>query len=384
MLTAELAAHKARLGLGASVSYGRAMRAIAESITPLCVHFGVCGGCAHQDMAPGAYRAMKRDLVVNALARQGFSDAVVGEIVEVPPATRRRAVLKVAKLNGAVLIGFHAARSHAIVDMRKCHVLTPRLFALVAGLREMMTGLLREGETAELHVTDTDAGFDVSIDWKRANDPATNATVARLASKLKLARVTAKGQTLTELAQPLVRFGKADVKLPANAFLQPTREGEAALQARVLAATKGARHIADLFAGLGTFALPLAERARVHAVEREGAMLEALAAAARATQGLKPLTTETRDLFKQPLTVPELTGFDAAVLNPPRAGALAQARALAQSKVGRVAYVSCDPASFARDARVLVDGGYRMGAVLPVDQFLWSSHIELVAAFARK
>jgi 23S rRNA (uracil1939-C5)-methyltransferase len=356
----------------------------AIDLAPLCAHFGTCGGCAHQDMAPHDYRALKRDMVIKALARQGFADAAVEETIEVAPATRRRAVFKVEKLSGAVKIGFHAARSHDIVDMRECRVLTPRLFALVAGLRDMMTELLREAETAELHVTDTDAGFDVSIDWKRANDPATNATVARLASKLKLARLTAKGHTLIEVAQPSARFGKAVVKFPPDAFLQPTREGEAALQARVLAAMKGAKHIADLFAGLGTFALPLAEQAQVHAVEREGPMLDALAAAVRATQGLKPVTTEARDLFKQPLTARELEGFDAVVLDPPRAGAQAQAVQLAQSRIKRIAYVSCDPASFARDARILVDGGYRMGAVVPVDQFLWSSHIELVAAFAKK
>jgi 23S rRNA (uracil1939-C5)-methyltransferase len=360
------------------------MHAADETIVPVCAHFGACGGCAHQDMAPRVYRALKRDMVARALARQGFADAVVEEVVEVAPATRRRAVFKVAKQGGETRIGFHAARSHAIVDMRECHVLTPALTALVAGLRELMAALLREGETAELRVSDTDAGFDVSLDWKRGNDPAVNAVIARRASKLKLARVTAKGETLVELAPPTLHFGNAVVKLPPDAFLQPTREGEAALQARVAAATKGAKHLADLFAGLGTFALPLAEFARVHAVERDGAMLEALAFAARGTQGLKPVTTEKRDLFKEPLIAAELERFDAVVLDPPRAGALAQVRALAQSTVGRVAYVSCDPASFARDARILVDGGYRMGPVVPVDQFLWSSHIELVAAFARK
>jgi len=349
-----------------------------------CRHFGICGGCAHQDLAPPAYRSLKRDMVVRALARQGFADAIVEEIVEVAPATRRRAVFKVEKHDGAVGIGFHAARSHAIVDMRECHVLTPALTALVAGLRELMAALLREGEGAELRVSETDSGFDIAIRWKRTDNPATNALIARRAGPLKLARVTANGRTLVELAAPTIRFGKTVVKLPPDAFLQPTRQGEAALQARVLAATKGAKRIADLFAGLGTFALPLAEFARVHAVERDGAMLDALAAAARTTQGLKPVTTEKRDLFKEPLIAAELERFDAVVLDPPRAGALAQARALAQSTVGRVAYVSCDPASFARDARILADGGYRMGPVVPVDQFLWSSHIELMAAFARK
>jgi 23S rRNA (uracil1939-C5)-methyltransferase len=359
------------------------MRASDEPIAPICAHFGTCGGCTYQDMTPDSYRALKRDMVVTALARRGFADAMVAQTVEVAPATRRRAAFKVEKRDGAVAIGFHAARSHAIVDMRECRVLTPGLVALVAPLRAMMAALLRDGEAAELRVTETDAGFDVSLDWKRAGDPSVNAEIARWAPKLRLARVTAKSETLIALAQPRVEFGKADVKLPPDAFLQPTRDGEAALQARVLDATKGAKRIADLFAGCGTFALVLAQQARVHAVERDGAMLEALAAAARATQGLKPVTVEKRDLFKQPLTPPELAGFDAVVLDPPRAGAAAQAAQLAHSRVRRIAYVSCDPASFARDARILADGGYRMGAVTPVDQFLWSSHIELVAAFTR-
>jgi 23S rRNA (uracil1939-C5)-methyltransferase len=350
----------------------------------LCRHFGICGGCATQDLAPAANRALKRDLVVSALARQGFANASVEDVVEVPPHTRRRATFKAMKRGGETQIGFHAARSHEIVDMHECLVLTPRLFVLVAGLRTMMGALLRDTEQADIEVTDTDAGFDVALHWQRKPDTALNAELARWAAQLKLARVTGRNGILVELAAPTVRFGDAPVKLPPGAFLQPTREGEALLQSRVLAAVKGAKRVADLFAGCGTFALVLAKQARVHAVEREGAMLDALAAGARATQGLKPLTTEKRDLFKLPVTPPELAEFDAVVLDPPRAGAAAQVAELAQSRVRRIAYVSCDPASFARDARVLVERGYAMGAITPVDQFLWSSHIELVAAFARK
>ncbi|HXL99559.1 MAG TPA: hypothetical protein VN932_06480 [Rhizomicrobium sp.] len=352
-----------------------------EHIAPVCLHFGICGGCAYQDIAPADYRALKRKTVVDALARQGVRDAVVREIAEVAPMTRRRAVFKLEKRGGAVTIGFHAARSHDIVDMRECHVLTPALTALVQQLRALMAGVLREGEAAEVHATEADNGFDLSLHWKRGNDVALNAQFPRAIAKL--ARVTAGGETLVELAAPTVRFGKADVKLPVEAFLQPTRDGEAALLGCVREAVGRAKAVADLFSGCGTFSLPLAERARVHAVERDGAMLEALAAAARMTPGLKPVTTEKRDLFKHPLSPAELARFDAVVLDPPRAGAAAQIAQLAQSKVGRIAYVSCDPVSFARDARVLSEGGYAMGPVLPVDQFLWSSHIELVAAFAR-
>jgi 23S rRNA (uracil1939-C5)-methyltransferase len=347
----------------------------------LCRHFGTCGGCTYQDIPDAEYRALKRNLVVDALARHGFADAIVDEPLEVAPATRRRAVFKVAKKNGATLIGFHAARSHAIVDMQECLVMTPALTALVPRLREAMASLLREDEDAELHVTDTEEGFDVAFKWSRARKM--QGEIARMAEKLGLVRVTAAGEILVELGQPSIAFGKARVALPPGSFLQPTREGEVALQARVASILMGAKHVADLFAGCGTFALPLAERASVHAVDSDGPALDALGRAARAVQGLKPVTTEKRDLFKRPLFQVELARFDAVVLDPPRAGAAAQASQLAASKVSRIAYVSCDAGSVARDARTLVEAGYRMGAVLPVDQFLWSSHIELVASFTK-
>jgi 23S rRNA (uracil1939-C5)-methyltransferase len=351
-------------------------------VSVLCRHFGICGGCAHQDLADADYRAFKRGLVVDALARHGIG-TVVEDMVEVPPATRRRATLKALKGEGGVALGFHAAGTHDIADLHECLVLTPRLALLVPRLREMLEALLRAGEFAELRLADTDGGVDLSLRWQKTNDAATLGELARWAAKLKLARVARHGETLIELARPMVCLGKAEVFVPSEAFFQPTREGEAALQAFVLAALAGAKRVADLFAGCGTFALVLAERARVHAVEIDAAMLEALAAAARATPGLKPVTIEKRNLFRRPLSESELAAYDAVVLDPPRAGALAQAHALARSKVKHVAYVSCDAETFARDARVLIDGGHRLARVLPVDQFLWSNHIELAASFER-
>jgi 23S rRNA (uracil1939-C5)-methyltransferase len=352
-------------------------------VTVLCAHFGSCGGCTYQDMPDAAYRAMKRDGVLAALATHGLSDVTVAEAVEASPATRRRATLKVEKREGRTLIGFHAARSHTIVDLEECRVMTSALTALVAGLRGMMQAILHEGEKTELHVTATDTGPDLVLRWKRLVSPALTAHLANWAGRLGIARITAGAETLIEMQVPSIRIGRATVKLPPDAFLQATAEGEAALVAHVTAHLSDAKSVCDLFCGCGTFALPLAERARVHAVELDGAMLSALGAATRTTPGLKPVTTEKRDLFKRPLAATELARFDGVVLDPPRAGALAQARALAQSRIPRIAYVSCNPASFARDARLLVDGGYRMGPVTPVDQFLWSSHIELVAGFAR-
>ena len=353
------------------------------SDTELCRHFGTCGGCLTQDMAPDAYRAQKRQAVIDALTHHGI-EADVTEIVSVPPHTRRRAAFKAAKEDAPVSLGFHARQSHAIVDMHECRLLTPKLFAAVPHLRAMMASLLREGEKAELHVSETDTGLDLAIVWTRALKPGLVSELARWASELKLARITMGGEIAVERAAPALVFGTTRVMLPPRAFLQPTREGEAELVRRVRDAISGAKAIADLFSGCGTFALPLAEYARVHAVELDAASLEALDGAARHTQGLKPVTTESRDLFKTPLTPPELKRFDAVLLDPPRAGAIAQAKALAASAIRRIAYVSCNPASFARDARVLIEAGFRMGPVVPVDQFLWSSHIELVTAFERR
>jgi 23S rRNA (uracil1939-C5)-methyltransferase len=213
--------------------------------------------------------------------------------------------------------------------------------------------------------------------------PSLIAALAKAAPGMNVIRILWNGALAFESAAPLVRLGKADVKLPAETFLQPTRDGEEVLLSHVLDATMGAKSIADLFSGCGTFSLPLAERAKVHAVEKDEPMLAALLAAAKATPGLKPVTIAKRDLFKVPLNPAELNKFDAVTLDPPRAGAHAQALQLAKSKVMRISYVSCDSGSFARDAKILVEGGYRMGGVTPVDQFPWSEHIELVAAFAR-
>lgn len=348
----------------------------------LCSHFGSCGGCTHQDVSDADYRVLKRRGVTDALSRHGV-DADVEDVVEVPPGTRRRATMKAKKIAGGVQLGFHAARTHDIVDLQQCLVLTPRLAGLLPGLREMLSAMLAPNEDAELRLADTDTGIDLGLRWRRPNDTATLEALTRWAAKLKLDRISAHGETVVSLMQPSVRFGKAVVALPPEVFLQPTREGEAVLQSFVRDTLSGAKRVADLFCGCGTFSFPLAEKARVHAVELEPAMLEALAAAAKTTSGLKPVTTEKRNLFKRPLTELEVNGFDAVCLDPPRAGALEQVKLLAKSKLARVAYVSCDADSFARDARMLCDAGFRLKRVVPVDQFLWSAHIELAGAFVR-
>jgi 23S rRNA (uracil1939-C5)-methyltransferase len=334
-------------------------------------------------MDDAAYRDLKREIVVQALARHGI-DAPVEDILEVPPGTRRRATMKAKLEGGEVRLGFHAAKTHDIVDLNDCPVLVPSLMALLQGLRAMLSELLAPAGDAELRLTATETGPDLGLRWRRPNDTETLAALARWASKLKIARISAHGETVVSLAAPAVKLGKARVNLPPETFLQSTKEGEAALQGFVCETLARSKKVADLFCGCGTLTFPLAEKARVHAVELETVMLETLAASAKATPGLKPITTEKRNLFKRPLTEFELNVYDGVCLDPPRAGALEQAKTLAKTKLPRIAYVSCDAESFARDARVLIDGGFKLTRIKPVDQFLWSSHIELAAEFVRR
>jgi 23S rRNA (uracil1939-C5)-methyltransferase len=348
----------------------------------LCKHFGACGGCLLQDIPPADYAAGKRALVQKALMKAGVNAEVLAPVI-VPPHSRRRAVFKIKSLPEGLHIGFHAAKSHTVIDMHHCDVLTPALFALVGALRQRLEPLFGVGEAAELHVTETETGFDCAFRWRGGLTPALTAALSSALSGLGIARLTMGRDLVFETAAPRVTLGGVKVILPPNPFLQSTAEGEAALQERVLKIVGKAKAVADLFSGVGTFALPLAKKAKVHAVEQDQAALKALAQAAK-SEGLKPVTTEVRDLFRQPLTALELTPYDAVVLDPPRAGAEAQAKVLAGSKVPVIAYVSCDAASFARDAAILIQGGYQIGSVTPIDQFLWSLHIELVAGLTRR
>lgn len=350
---------------------------------PVCRHFGVCGGCALQHLDDETYRNFKRDLVVQTLAQRGIENVAIDAPVVVAPQTRRRAALKARKQNGETKIGFHARQSHAVVDMHECHVLTPELFAAVGKLRVLMHAILREGEQAELHLTEADNGFDLSLNMKRANTPAVTAQIAQRAAQIGLIRVTAGREPIAEFEAPRLKIANADVRLPPEPFLQSTAESERFLQNYVTANIGKAKSVADLFCGIGTFALLLAALAKVRAFDSDAAMVAALTAAARGAKGLKPLTAERRDLFRRPLMAKELDAFDAVVLDPPHAGAAAQAEQIAKSNVARLVYVSCNPASFARDARTLIDGGFRLAAVTPVDQFLWSAQLELAARFER-
>jgi 23S rRNA (uracil1939-C5)-methyltransferase len=332
-------------------------------------------------VARDAYLAWKRGLVVTALKQRGFADVPVDEIVAVAPGTRRRASFKALRRGDQVAVGFYEAGTRNLVDLRECPILVPELARLMPLLRRHLANVLRSGETAELLATLTDTGIDLALTLKRKREADLLMGLSSLAAALKLARLSWNSEDVAIAATPSLRVGQFTVALPPGAFLQPTKEGERILQRFVLAAAKGAHTVADLFAGCGTLALALAENRTVHAVDSLAPQIDALIAAAR--QGRTRVTGETRDLFRRPLLPTELARFDAVVLDPPRPGAMAQAKALAQSKVAKVLYVSCNAASFARDARILADGGYRLERVHPIDQFVWSPHVELFAQFSR-
>jgi 23S rRNA (uracil1939-C5)-methyltransferase len=360
----------------------RVEAASPERIAPICPHFGVCGGCALQHWDAARYRAWKRDLVVTALAQAGL-DAPVGDLIDAHGAGRRRAVFHARRGTHDVLeVGFAAYRAHHVVPIDRCPVLAPELGGAIEAAWALAELLQPERKPLDIQVTATDAGLDVDVRGSGPLPPTRMTRLAALAQSHRLARLTRHGELIAQHAAPTVRMGRATVALPPGAFLQATADGEATLARRVADYAGDAGMIADLFAGVGPFALRLAERARVSAVDADAAAIAALRQAA-STPGLKPVEAQVRDLFRRPLVAAELARFDAVVFDPPRQGAQAQARALAESKVPAVVAVSCNPATFARDAGLLADGGYRLTAVTPVDQFRYSAHVEIVAQFAR-
>jgi len=349
--------------------------------TPPCRHFPACGGCRLQHLDDASYAGFVVDRVASALAAQGL-EAPVDATVLSPPRSRRRASLHAEAKGGRVTLGFAAERSHALVDLTECHVLAPELFALVAPLRVLLARLRLRGR-AEVRLTLADQGADVLITGVAPEGLAGADLVAGFAGRYGVARLAFDAglgpETHWEPVPVTVTLSGVAVPLPPGAFLQATRDGEAALVAAVREAVAGAGTVADLFAGLGTFALSLP--GRVYAAE--GARDAVLSLKAAANGAGRPVFVEHRDLYRRPLTAAELDRFDAVVLDPPRAGAREQADALAARRSGTIAYVSCNPSSFARDARILCDGGWRLERVRPVGQFLWSTHVELVGVFTR-
>jgi 23S rRNA (uracil1939-C5)-methyltransferase len=352
-----------------------------ERIAPICPYFGVCGGCALQHWQEQSYRAWKRGLVVAALMHEGI-EAPVGDLIDAHGEGRRRIVLHARRTRDGVTVGFMGRRSHAVVAIDHCPVLAVALARVFAIAERIALEIATKEKPLDLQFTETEGGLDVDMRGSGPLDAAARSSLAKIAAEERLARLTRHGEIVAQLAEPMLRIGSARVALPPGAFLQATVAGENALAAIVGEAAKGASKIVDLFCGVGTFALRLATSARVLAVDSDEAAVAALARAAKAP-GLKPVEAAHRDLFRRPLAAAELKGFDAVVLDPPRQGAEAEARALGQSGVPRLIYVSCNPASFARDARVLSDSGYRLTGVTPVDQFRYSAHVELVGAFDR-
>jgi len=357
--------------------------AAAERILPLCPHFGTCGGCTLQHLAAPPYRAWKRGLVVEALTQVEL-DSPVDDVIDAHGEGRRRAVFHARQGTGGVLeVGFSAAKAHRLVAIDRCPVLVPALDGAIETAWDLAEALATRRKPLDIQATATESGLDVDVRGSGPLAPDDTVRLAETAQRRRIARITRHGEIVVQRAAPRVKTGRAYVTLPPGAFLQATAAGEATLAHLVEAWCKKAKTVADLFCGVGPFALRLAERARITALDDDADAIAALQAAAAATQGLKPIEAQKRDLFRSPLVPVELRHFDAVVFDPPRQGAEVQARALAASAVPTVIAVSCNPATFARDARILVDGGYRLVRVTPVDQFRYSAHVELVALFQR-
>ncbi|WP_432770384.1 MAG: class I SAM-dependent RNA methyltransferase [Sphingopyxis sp.] len=352
---------------------------------PPCRHFGKCGGCQLQHVAEPALADFVRDRVVGALEGQGVvCDAVLPAQLS-PPHSRRRAALTALRTGKQVAIGFNAAQSNQIVDMRMCPLLRPELFALIAPVRELLTTIAQQRRPVKVKLQMLDQGVELILEGVKAEGLDAAMALQDFAGTHGLARFAIdQGDGLEILWQPeppTMRFGEIGVELPPFAFLQPTEAGQTALVDAVRRAVGDAGAVADLFAGVGTFALSLQKGRKVYAAEGARDAIAALKAAANRTGAL--VATEHRDLFRRPLIPAELNRFGAVILDPPRAGAEEQVIQLAASDTSVIAYVSCNPASFARDAKLLIDGGYTLDWVQPVGQFRWSTHVELAARFLK-
>jgi 23S rRNA (uracil1939-C5)-methyltransferase len=364
----------------------RLLRVISDSperIAPICPHFGTCGGCATQHWQLAPYLAWKRQLVVDALRLEGIDasvdDAVIDACIDAHGDGRRRVTFHARR--GAV--GFMAARAHQLVEIAQCPVLAPTLGGALPAARAIAQAL-RNGKPLDIQITATESGLDIDVRGSGRLGAADISALARIVADHRLARLTRHGELVAQNGVPHLRIGDAVVTPPAGVFLQATQAGEATLAALVAQNVGKAKRIADLFCGIGTFALRLAPTARILAADSEAGAVEALRKAAAATSGLKPIESQTRDLFLRPLLAMDLKGIDAAVFDPPRQGALAQTQEIAGSRIPVVVAVSCNPATLARDLRILIDSGYHLTRVTPVDQFRYSPHVEVVARLERR
>jgi 23S rRNA (uracil1939-C5)-methyltransferase len=354
-----------------------------ERAAPICKHFTHCGGCAMQHWSLAEYHLWKRGLVADALEQVGLI-APLEPLIDAHGQGRRRAVLHARRGARDVLeVGFTAPRAHHIVAIDRCPILAPGLEGAISAAWAIAEILKPTDKPLDIQVTATDSGMDVDVRGSGPLNSGRTTALAGVAEKFGLARITRHGELVAQSAQPLMKIGRAQVPLPPAAFLQATVAGEATLARLVLDHVGDAKRVADLFCGIGTFALRMAERARASAADSEASAIKALERAAANTSGLKPVACQVRDLFRRPFMAADLKGIDAVVFDPPRQGAETQARELAKSGVPVVVAVSCDAATFARDARILVDGGYKLVSVTPVDQFRYSFHVEMVGKFEK-
>ncbi|MDA8231964.1 MAG: class I SAM-dependent RNA methyltransferase [Magnetospirillum sp.] len=382
-----LARIEGRRGEGLAAALIEVLAPGPDRVPALCPHYARCGGCSLQHLADQAYAAWKRELLVTQLARHGLGAAPVEPLVRVAPGSRRRAAFAFMRRRNDTLLGFHARASHAVIDVETCPLMAPEPIGLLPPLRRMLSAVVPEGG-GDVVATLTEGGLDVLVEAEARLDLFDRERLAAFADENDLARLSWRrpgSGVIDPVARrhaPVVRFAGVAVEPPPGAFLQPTGAGERAIAERVADAVGDARTVADLYSGCGSFTMPLAAPGRiVHAVEGEDASVRALEAAAR--QAGLGVTAEVRDLARRPLLSHELGRFQAVVLDPPRAGAVAQAEQLASAGPPAVVAVSCNPATLARDLRILVDGGYRLDSVTPIDQFPWSAHLEAVAVLRR-
>ncbi len=363
---------------GSRLTAPRIVTPSPDRISPKCRHYKSCGGCALQHASDGFVADWQKDVVSRALEAVGLK-APIRNLHTSPTASRRRATLTGRRTKKGALVGFHGPASDTLIAVPDCQVMRPALLAALPALEEITSLAASRKSALRLSVTDTDTGLDVLVS---AGKPLENAMQARLidiANAAGFARISWDDDVIIQRVAPVLQMGTAPVPIPPGAFLQATAEGEAALLASVQDALGDARKVLDLFAGCGTFALPLSLGAEVHAVESEQSLLGALDAGWRHSKGCKRVTTERRDLFRRPLTPDELKHYDAIVIDPPRAGAEAQMSEIAAAQVQRIASVSCNPVTFAQDAAILTNSGYKLDWIDIVDQFRWSTHIEIAA-----
>lgn len=358
------------------------LEASPERRDPACPHFGDCGGCDLQHASDEVYRDFKRGLVVHALQREGI-DTEVAPLVTCRPRSRRRVTLTAVKAGNRVVLGYNAARTNRVVGIETCPIAHPAIEKALPFLRRLSSLLIDRKRPLQLAVTVTSAGLDVALSDTAPLSEKLRQPAVTMALEAGIARLSLGSEILVKSRPPLVDFSGIAVELAPGAFLQAVESTENAMAERVLGHLSGGKRVADLFSGCGTFSLRLARHVAVHAVESDAAALAAQDRAHRGASGLKPLSSERRDLYRRPIPAKEMKNFDGVLFDPPRAGAEGVSRELAASAVKRVAAVSCNPVTLARDLRILIDGGYRLVSVTPLDQFLWSHHVEAVALLER-